>query len=93
VLLFQLAVPSEIPGYALGLAGCRFRPFVLGMALAELPYAVGAVYLGESFLRRDYVTFVGLGIAGVTLSWLALHSLAARWSAAGTKQPPGPAAG
>jgi uncharacterized membrane protein YdjX (TVP38/TMEM64 family) len=78
VLLFQLAVPSEIPGYVLGLAGCRFRPFVIGVALAELPYAAGAVYLGESFLRRDYLTLIGLGVAGVALSWLALRSLASR---------------
>jgi uncharacterized membrane protein YdjX (TVP38/TMEM64 family) len=78
VLLFQLGMPSEIPGYVLGLAGCRFRPFVIGMALAELPYAAGAVYLGESFLQRDYVTLIGLGVAGVALGWLAVRSLAKR---------------
>ena len=73
VLLFQLAVPSEIPGYVLGLAGCRFRTFVLGMAIAELPFAVGAVYLGESFLHGRYLAILALGIAGVAITWLAFH--------------------
>ena len=86
VLLFQLAVPSEIPGYVLGLAGCRFRPFLFGVALAELPFAAGAVYLGESFLRRKYVALVALGLAGVAWSWFAVRTLAARWAAAG--EPP-----
>jgi uncharacterized membrane protein YdjX (TVP38/TMEM64 family) len=87
VLLFQLAVPSEIPGYVLGLAGCRFRPFLLGVALAELPFAVGAVYLGESFLRRNYVALAALGIAGVAWSWFAVRTLAARWAAAANETP------
>lgn len=83
VLLFQLAVPSEIPGYVLGLAGCRFRTFVTAMALAELPFAIGAVYLGESFLDRNYLLLLAIGIAGVALSWAAFRRAAATWSSDG----------
>ena len=89
VLLFQLAVPSEIPGYVLGLVGCRFVPFVIGMALAELPFAIGAVYLGESFLERDYAVLIGLGLAGVTLSWIAFRLVHERWSTAADPPPSG----
>jgi uncharacterized membrane protein YdjX (TVP38/TMEM64 family) len=89
VLLFQLAVPSEVPGYVLGLAGCRFRRFLAGMALAELPFAVGAVFLGESFLRRNLPALVALGVAGVVFGWLSLRWLRAQWSvAAGPAAPP-----
>jgi uncharacterized membrane protein YdjX (TVP38/TMEM64 family) len=79
VLLFQLAVPSEIPGYVLGLAGCRFRTYLAGVALAELPFAIGAVYLGESFLHRDYLLVLAIGIAGVALTWFAFRRVAAAW--------------
>ena len=83
VLLFQLAVPSEIPGYVLGLAGYRFRTFAVAMALAELPFAIGAVYLGESFLDRNYLLLLAIGITGVALSWAAFRRAAATWSSDG----------
>lgn len=70
VLLFQLAVPSEIPGYVLGLAGCRFRTYVAAMVLGELPFAIGAVYLGESFLQRNYILLLATGIGGAAFSWM-----------------------
>lgn len=79
VLLFQLAVPSEIPGYVLGLAGCRFRTFAVAMALAELPFAAGAVYLGESFLERNYVLLFAIGITGVALSWTMFRRASRSW--------------
>lgn len=83
VLLFQLAVPSEIPGYVLGLAGCRFRTFVLAMALGELPFAIGAVYLGESFLERNYLLLLAIGVTGVAFSWMMFRRAARAWSSDG----------
>ena len=79
VLLFQLAVPSEIPGYVLGLAGCRFRTFVVAMALGELPFAIGAVYLGESFLERNYLLLLVIGVTGVAFSWMMFRRAAIAW--------------
>lgn len=83
VLLFQLAVPSEIPGYVLGLAGCPFRTFVIAMALGELPFAIGAVYLGESFLDRNYVLLLAIGITGIAFSWVMFRRAATTWSSDG----------
>lgn len=83
VLLFQLAVPSEIPGYVLGLAGCRFRTYALAMALGELPFAIGAVYLGESFLDRNYALLLAIGVTGVAFSWVMFRRAAATWSSDG----------
>lgn len=80
VLLFQLTVPSEIPGYVLGLAGCRFRTFVIAMALGELPFAIGAVYLGESFLDRNYALLLAIGITGIAFSWVMFRRAATAWS-------------
>lgn len=84
VLLFQLAVPSEIPGYVLGLAGCRFRTYVAAMALGELPFAIGAVYLGESFLQRNYILLLAIGIGGAALSWMVFRRAATTWSSDGS---------
>lgn len=90
VLLFQLAMPSEVPGYVLGLVGCRFLRFAAAMTLGELPFAIGAVYLGESFLDRNYPLMIGIAIVGVTFSWVILRRAARLWS---TRPPNGRAPG
>ena len=76
ILLFQLAVPSEVPGYVLGTLRYRFLVYLGALALGELPFALGAVYLGESFLERDYGLFVAIGVIGIAMSvlaWVHLH--------------------
>ena len=62
ILLFQAVVPSEIPGYVLGILHYRFSLYLTALAITELPYAIGTVYLGESFLDGDSTVFLVLGI-------------------------------
>ena len=52
VLLFQFALPSEVPGSVLGLVRYSFAKYMAALTITELPYAVGTVYLGESFLEQ-----------------------------------------
>ena len=78
VLLFQLAVPSEIPGYVLGLARYGLRKYLMVLALAELPYAVGTAYLGESLMKQRTVLLLGLGALAILVSAWALHVLRRR---------------
>lgn len=75
VWLFQLALPSEVPGYLLGLVRYPFSRYLVALVLAELPWAVGTVYLGESFLDRQILVFLGLGIAGALVMALLLRLL------------------
>jgi len=75
VLLFQLAMPSEVPGYLLGLAGYKFWKYLVALALAELPYAVATVYLGTSFLERRMYLLFGVGVAVAAFSGWALFTL------------------
>jgi uncharacterized membrane protein YdjX (TVP38/TMEM64 family) len=75
MLTVLLAVPSDLASYVFGLVRCRFSAFLAALALAEVPYALGAVYLGTSFLHRRIVPLVALGIAGVLLSLWAIHRL------------------
>lgn len=72
VLLFQLALPSEVPGYLLGTVRYPFLRYVLALALAELPFAAGAVYLGRGFLDRNYLMMFGFGVAGIFLMMIAV---------------------
>ena len=67
ILAFQAVVPSEIPGYLLGILRYRFSWYLLALAVTELPYAAATVYLGESFLEGDSLVFVLVGVAVITL--------------------------
>ena len=75
ILLFQLGVPSEIPGYVLGLLRYPFLTYVTALSLAELPYAVATVYLGDSFLQRNAPLLLGLGLGIVLLGLWAFREL------------------
>jgi uncharacterized membrane protein YdjX (TVP38/TMEM64 family) len=73
--MIQLGVPSDLASYVFGLVRCRFTVFVVALALAEIPYALGAVYLGTSFLERRIVPLVALGLAGALLSIWAVRRI------------------
>jgi uncharacterized membrane protein YdjX (TVP38/TMEM64 family) len=73
ILLLQLAVPSDLAGYIFGVIRCPIGRFAVALALAELPYAVGAVYLGVSFVERRIVPLVAVGLVGVLLSVAAVQ--------------------
>ncbi len=68
VLLFQVAMPSEILGYVLGVVRYPFRIYIAVLAVTEIPYALAVVYLGESFLAGNASAFVLVGAAVVATS-------------------------
>jgi uncharacterized membrane protein YdjX (TVP38/TMEM64 family) len=71
ITLLQLALPSEIPGYVLGLVRYPITRYALALGLAEMPYTVATVYLGRSFVegRGGLISLIG--------TLIALSSLAA----------------
>ncbi|HEX7336902.1 MAG TPA: VTT domain-containing protein [Gemmatimonadales bacterium] len=75
MLILQLGVPSDLASYVFGLVRCRFGLFVAALAMAEIPYALGAVYLGTSFLERRIIPLTVLGLAGVALSAWAIRRI------------------
>ena len=86
ILLFQAAVPSEIPGYVLGILRYRFALYLAALAITELPYAIAVVFLGESFLKGESLLFVAVGVGTILLSVIAFQaqSRAARRRASNT---------
>jgi uncharacterized membrane protein YdjX (TVP38/TMEM64 family) len=75
VFIFQLALPSEIPGYVLGTLRYPFRTYALELAAAELPYALSSIFLSGSFLSREYTVLVLVGMAVIGLSALSFWGL------------------
>lgn len=78
VILLQLALPSEIPGYLLGLLRYSFWRYVLAVSIAELPYAIATIVLGTSFIERRLGPIIGLGLALIVLGVLAFQVLRRR---------------
>jgi uncharacterized membrane protein YdjX (TVP38/TMEM64 family) len=75
VVLFQIALQSEIPAYLMGMARYPLSRYLLALGVAELPFAVGAVLLGSGFLNREYGLMVGVGLAGIAVVSLAVGAL------------------
>ena len=73
VLLFQAVVPSEIPGYVLGILRYRFLLYLAALGITELPYAIATVYLGESFLKGESAVFILVGIGAIALAAVVVH--------------------
>lgn len=89
VLLLQFALPSEIPGYLLGILRVRFRTYLAALALVELPYAVGTVLLGESIVQQRAGWLLVLGAAAVGVAAIAAYLLRSRFGRpARTLEPP-----
>ena len=80
VLLFQLAMPSEVPGYVLGVARYRFVKYVLILGMVELPFSIGTVQLGASFIEQRSWVLIAIGGAGIVLTTWAIYTLQKRLS-------------
>lgn len=83
VLLFCLAVPSEIPGYLFGGAHYPFWKFLAAIAIAEAIYASGLVIAGESLVAGKPFTIlatIGILIVIAASAGLALRALKRRKS-------------
>jgi uncharacterized membrane protein YdjX (TVP38/TMEM64 family) len=68
ILLFQFALPSEIPGLVLGLAHFPLERYLLALAIAELPYAIGTTLLGASFVSRRFGLLLSLGALAIIMA-------------------------
>jgi uncharacterized membrane protein YdjX (TVP38/TMEM64 family) len=71
-----------VPGYVLGLVRYSFPRYIAVVAAGELPYAIGTVILGESFIERRVLPFVVLGVGGALFSAWAYARFNRRLAAA-----------
>lgn len=75
VLLFRIALQSELPSYVLGVLKYPFPRYLPMMILGELPFVLFAVYLGETLLERNGLVFGTALLLGVGLTVLAFRAL------------------
>jgi uncharacterized membrane protein YdjX (TVP38/TMEM64 family) len=87
VLLFRLALQSELPSYVLGLVKYPFPSYLPMILLGELPYVLVMVYLGESFLERNVMLFAVVLVGALTLTLVAWRALQREMRAAETARP------
>ncbi|MBX3694317.1 MAG: VTT domain-containing protein [Steroidobacteraceae bacterium] len=80
VLLLQFALPSEIPGYVLGLVRYSFLKYLLALSLAELLFAAAMVSLGAGFIEQRTGAVLGFGIVLVLFGLAAFYRLRNRLS-------------
>ncbi|MGI9205065.1 MAG: TVP38/TMEM64 family protein [Woeseiaceae bacterium] len=73
ILIFQAVVPSEIPGYLLGILRYRFLFYLAALGITEIPYAVATIYLGESFLQGNSVVFLLVGVGMLVLATIVVQ--------------------
>jgi uncharacterized membrane protein YdjX (TVP38/TMEM64 family) len=76
IMLFRIALQSELPSYVMGLLRYPFLRYVVIIVLGELPYVIAVVYLGEAFLRRNAALFAGVFVLAVGMTvwaWRALQ--------------------
>lgn len=74
ITLLQLALPSEIPGYVLGLVRYPLARYLIALAIAELPYTMATVYLGSSFVEGRSGLILAIGTVLVLGSVSALRA-------------------
>jgi len=58
VLVFRLAMPTEIAGYALGAIKYNFVKYLIATAIAETPFALIVVYSGEALVEANKIKFI-----------------------------------
>ena len=74
ILLFRLALPAEILGYALGITRYHFGKYIVATFLAEAPFAFGATRASTALISLDPMAFFGW--TSITLlAFVALYYL------------------
>ena len=73
IFLFRFALPSEIPGYVLGIFRYPFVKYLFITLLAEIPYALYAVYAIDSITNKKPATFFVLAGAWTVVVLFLAH--------------------
>ncbi len=72
ILLAQFALPSEIPGYLLGIVRYPFHRYLAALAIVELTYGVATIYLGVGIVQRRAAPVIAAAAALILVgAWTA----------------------
>ncbi len=72
VLLAQFALPSELPGYLLGVVRYPFSRYLAALGIVELTYGIATIYLGLGVVKRHLAPVVAAAaVLALTTAWTA----------------------
>jgi uncharacterized membrane protein YdjX (TVP38/TMEM64 family) len=71
VLLFRIAVPSELAGYTLGIVRYDFKKYLLATFLVELPVALVVIYSSSFLLSGRLLIFSEIIIGAILVFYIA----------------------
>lgn len=79
VFAFRLSLPAEIAGYTLGIIRYNFSKYVLASFLAEIPFALIAVYSSKALVDKRPFLFAGIIILGIIIFSGTFFILQRKW--------------
>jgi len=80
VLLAQFALPSELPGYLLGVARYPFVRYLGALGIVELIYGIATIYLGTGVVQRRAAPVIAAVAALVLVTAWTAYALAKRFA-------------
>jgi len=75
VTLLKLALPSEMPSFALGIMRYPIAKLMIVLLASELPFAVWAVYLSVALINEQRAIFIAVLVAGFVLLGLVTRRI------------------
>jgi uncharacterized membrane protein YdjX (TVP38/TMEM64 family) len=84
VVLFRLAIPSEVAGYTLGIVRYEFKKYLLATFVVELAVALASVYSSSILLSGRITLFLGILLVVVIVLYLSYFTFQKKIK----KQPP-----
>ncbi len=73
VLLFRLAIPSEVASYTLGIIRYDFWKYFLITILTELPFALFVIYSGSILVKGEILIFAAIAGVAVIVFYILYH--------------------
>lgn len=73
IILSRFVLPSEIPGYLLGMARYPFFKYLLATILSEIPYALITIYFIEAILEKNVIALFIWGIVWLSFALLMVR--------------------
>lgn len=73
VLIFRLAIPSEITGYTLGIVHYHFWKYLLATVISEIPFVIATIYSSELLINGRLITFIAVILAVIIFMIITAH--------------------
>lgn len=88
VAILKLALPSEVPSFAMGIARYPVVTFLIVVVASEVPAAVWVVYLTAALIEDRRAAFLVVLIGGFAAAALITYRLLRRDGTKGSPDPP-----